>query len=66
MPKVASQIRLDEELFNKIKYIAHHELRTMNAQMEYYLRAGVEKFEDKQDMYIDADMIKSAIKQDEE
>jgi len=45
MGKMASQIRLDEDTFGKIKHIAEKELRTMNAQMEYFLLKGIKEYE---------------------
>ena len=48
MEKMSSQIRLDEELFAKVKAIAKRELRTMNAQFEYFIRQGVEQYEREQ------------------
>ena len=41
VPKVATQIRLDELIYGKIKFIAAHELRTMNAQMEYFILTNI-------------------------
>jgi hypothetical protein len=43
--KSASQIRLDESVFAKVKAIAQKELRTMNAQMEYFIVKGIEQYE---------------------
>lgn len=45
MAKSATQIRIDEKLFEKIKLIAELELRTMNAQIEYFLLNGVTQYE---------------------
>jgi len=45
MSKSATQIRLDDELFSKVKAISEMEIRTMNAQMEYFLRKGVDQYE---------------------
>jgi len=45
MAKTASQIRLDDDLFEKIKIIAEKEYRTMNAQMEFFLQKDVEQYE---------------------
>ena len=45
MPKVATQIRLDEEVYGKLKYISKIKCRTLNAQMEYYIRLGIAEYE---------------------
>ena len=45
MARVASQIRLEEELYAKLKAIADRELRSVNAQMEYFLIRSVEQYE---------------------
>ena len=45
MQRVATQIRLEEWLYNKIKAISTRELRTMNAQMEIFLREAVAEYE---------------------
>lgn len=41
--KVATQIRLDESLYNLVKGIAEEEMRSLNAQMEYFIKAGAER-----------------------
>ena len=46
MSKLASQIRLNDVLFEKIKAIALMEMRTMNAQMEYFLNRAVSDYEE--------------------
>ena len=46
MAKMASQIRLNEILSEKIKAIATIEMRTMNAQMEYFLNRAVADYEE--------------------
>ena len=45
MPKMSSQIRLEESLYDKVKAIAEKELRSMNAQMEYFIIRAVEQYE---------------------
>ena len=42
--KQATQIRIDEELFLDLKSIADDELRTLNAQIEYFLLHGVKEY----------------------
>ncbi len=44
-PKVATQIRIDEETHLKCKYIASEELRSLNSQMEYFIVKGVQEYE---------------------
>lgn len=41
--KVATQIRLDEDLYELVKGIAEEEMRSINAQMEYFIKAGAER-----------------------
>ena len=43
--KVVLQIRLDELTHRKTKFVADKELRSLNAQMEYFILKGVESFE---------------------
>ncbi len=41
----ATQIRLNEETYEKLRLISGKELRSFNAQMEYFLIKGVEQYE---------------------
>ena len=43
--KVATQMRYDEVLYEKTKRIAENDLRTINAQIEYFMKRGVEAYE---------------------
>lgn len=43
--KVSTQMRYDEVLYAKTKLIAENEMRTINAQMEYFMKKGVEAYE---------------------
>lgn len=43
--KVATQMRYDETLYEKTKFIAENELRTINAQIEYFMKKGIEAYE---------------------
>ncbi len=45
MAKIATQIRLEEDTYSKLKRIAELELRSLNAQMEYFIIKGTEQFE---------------------
>ncbi len=45
MAKIATQIRLDEEMHRKIKYISEKKLRSLNSQMEYFILKGIEQYE---------------------
>lgn len=45
MAKIASQMRFDETLYEKTKIIAENELRSVNAQIEYFMKKGVEVYE---------------------
>ena len=42
--KIALQIRLDEALYDLVKGIAEDELRSLNAQMEYFIKTGSEQY----------------------
>ena len=44
--KVALQLRLDEVLHTRLKAIAEKEMRSLNAEMEYLLMQGVERYEE--------------------
>lgn len=43
--KIATQMRYDETLYKKTKIIAENEMRTINAQLEYFMKKGVEAYE---------------------
>lgn len=43
--KVSTQMRYNEALYEKTKIIAANELRTINAQIEYFIKKGVEAYE---------------------
>lgn len=45
MPKVATQMRYELELYEKTKIIAEAELRSLNAQIEYFMKKGIEAYE---------------------
>jgi len=45
--KVATQIRLDEELYEKLKEIAEKEKRSLNSQMEYFLQISADSYKPK-------------------
>lgn len=45
MSKVATQMRYDYELYEKTKIIAEAELRSLNAQIEYFMKKGIEAYE---------------------
>ena len=40
-----SQIRIDAQLFAKLKVIAERESRSMNAQIEHFLKLSVARYE---------------------
>lgn len=42
--KIATQIRLDESLYELVKNIADEEMRSLNAQMEYFIKSGAKKY----------------------
>lgn len=43
--KISTQMRYDEILYKKTKIIAEDEMRTINAQLEYFMKKGVEAYE---------------------
>ena len=45
MAKVATQMRYDETLYEKAKIIAENEFRSLNAQIEYFIKKGIEAYE---------------------
>ena len=45
MARVASQMRFDETLYEKTKLIAEAELRSVNAQIEYFMKQGIAAYE---------------------
>lgn len=53
-PKVAFQLRLDETAHQKVRIIAEKELRSLNAQIEYFIYHGIAEYEKKQGKFLDA------------
>lgn len=45
MSKVSTQMRYDEMLYEKSKIIAEREFRSINAQIEYFIKKGIEAYE---------------------
>ena len=45
MSKIALQIRLEETTHQKLKLIADEELRSLNAQLEYFVLKGIKEYE---------------------
>lgn len=43
--RIATQIRVNETIYKKVKYIAQLESRNTNAQIEYFMKKGVEAYE---------------------
>ncbi len=43
--KAVTQIRLDEITHQKLKFISEKKLRSLNAQMEYFILKGIELYE---------------------
>ena len=43
--KVALQVRLDEQTYTKLKKISADELRSLNAQIEYFVIKGIQQYE---------------------
>lgn len=45
MAKIALQVRLDESTHQKLKSISEKELRSLNAQLEYFVIQGIKAYE---------------------
>lgn len=43
--RIATQIRINETAYQKTKIIASNESRNTNAQIEYFIKQGVEAYE---------------------
>lgn len=43
--RIATQIRINEEVYKKTKNIAKYENRNTNSQIEYFVKLGVEAYE---------------------
>lgn len=43
--RIATQIRIDKNIYMKTKEIAKSENRNTNSQIEYFVRKGVEAYE---------------------
>ena len=55
MPKTMTQIRLDDDVYTKIRTIAEEECRSINGQMEYFIRTGIAKWMAERGVSIGAD-----------
>ncbi len=52
--KVALQIRLDEATYDLLKGIAEDEMRSLNAQMEYFIKKGAEQYLQERQRFFDS------------
>ena len=43
--RIATQVRLDEVAYKKMKIIAQRENRNANSQLDYFMKKGVEAYE---------------------
>ena len=43
--RIATQIRINEDVYKKTKNIAKYENRNTNSQIEYFVKLGVEAYE---------------------
>lgn len=43
--RIATQLRVNETVYKKIKYIANLENRNVNSQIEYFLKKSVDAYE---------------------
>ena len=44
-PTVSFSLRINQELYDKLKYISKKEMRSVNSQYEYFLLQCVEQYE---------------------
>ena len=44
--KISTQVRLDEHIWKKLKVIAKNENRSANSQLDYFMKKGVEAYEE--------------------
>ncbi|MBQ3853117.1 MAG: hypothetical protein II778_00275 [Anaerovibrio sp.] len=44
--KVALQVRFEEQTYTKLKKISSDELRSLNAQIEYFVIKGIQQYEE--------------------
>ena len=45
MGKIATQMRYEYELYEKTRIISEAELRSIYAQIEYFMKKGIESYE---------------------
>ena len=45
MSKLAIQFRIEDEFHAKAKVIAENEMRSLNSQLEYFIKKGIEQYE---------------------
>ena len=43
--KFSTQLQVSEDIYQKSKYIAAMEMRSLNAQFEYFLSKGIAEYE---------------------
>ena len=43
--RISTQVRINDIVYKKTKYIAAQESRATNAQIEYFMKKGVEAYE---------------------
>ena len=43
--RISTQLRIDPNVYEKIKVIADEETRSVNSQMEYFIKKGVAQYE---------------------
>ena len=47
MPKMSTQIRLEDKTYLKVKYLSEKEFRSLNAQLEFLITLSIEDYEKK-------------------
>lgn len=56
---ISTLIRIDEELYNDIKFISSLENRSINKQIEYILNKYVEEFDKKEQLELEKEKNKN-------
>lgn len=51
--RVKTQLRINETLHEKVHIIAERESRNFNSQLEYFIRKGVEEYENNHGSVLD-------------
>ena len=64
--KTTTQIRVDNIIYGKVKHIAESELSSVNIQIEYFLKKGIELYEMEHGAIIQMDVINANLSASQE